>query len=123
MAHLPFSVTESEPNDVADERSRAQKQSPGRAVRGKLVNMVLYCTHDICFSVFFCSFFFFWCEQRKKKALHVLSLSRYQNKVTQNKIKAILHMKPYDSTIKKTRRQILVHHYMDEDLTAYNILV
>lgn len=71
--HLPFNGPKSQQihrNDVSDKEGK--RTSPGRAVRGKLVNMVLYCTHDICFS-FFLFFFFFliWCEQQKL-ALHGL---------------------------------------------------
>lgn len=47
-------------SDKEAEPGSEKRTSPGRAVRGKLVNMVLYCTHDICFPSFIFSFIFFF---------------------------------------------------------------
>lgn len=54
--------------------------------------------------------------------LKILSLTLYKNKVTQNKIKATSH-KNLQLHKKENISQILVHHYMDEELTIYTILV
>lgn len=75
IAHLPtFSTPQShsKSTEMMLPIKSVKRTSPGRAVRGKLVNIVLYCTHDIC-SPHIYSFFslFFWCEQQKL-ALHVL---------------------------------------------------
>lgn len=75
IAHLPtFSTPQShsKSKEMMLPIKSVKRTSPGRAVRGKLVNIVLYCTHDIC-SPHIYSFFFplFWCEQQKL-ALHVL---------------------------------------------------
>lgn len=84
-------------SDKEAEPGSEKRTSPGRAVRGKLVNMVLYCTHDICFPSFIFSFIFFfsllvWATKTGSYMFYtlfqkkiILSLTRYQNKVTQNK--------------------------------------
>ena len=60
-------------------RRRSERTSPGRAVRGKLVNMVLYCTHDICFPFSFLSFFFFPFFGVSNKNWHYMFLHPSQN--------------------------------------------
>ena len=122
QAHLPLKSQQIQRNDVPDKEAWAQKQriSPGRAVRGKLVNMVLYCTHDM-FSFSFGVSNKNW-HYMFYTLLKILSLTLYKNKVTQNKIKATSH-KNLQLHKKENISQILVHHYMDEELTIYTILV
>lgn len=61
-------------SDKEAEPASEKRTSPGRAVRGKLVNMVLYCTHDICFPSFIFSLIFFlsFGVSNKNWQLHVL---------------------------------------------------
>lgn len=72
-------------SDKEAEPGSEKRTSPGRAVRGKLVNMVLYCTHDICFPSFIFSFIFFslfWCEQQKLAVTCFTPYSKKKNKKT-----------------------------------------